>query len=221
MQKKYFSLALFIVISTVVLIAGCRNTKGDPGPAGATGATGATGLDLPRYKAGSISGTVTGTSALTSTAFTIPFAYSYFKEVLDNSVYTDANGNKHYTIKRYDSIADSYFLLAFWVDGQGVFNGSNATIKIIEKDATGNHFYFGTGTDPLAPASISLNSFYTYESSAITFNNTSYSASNDAVSFDYTIELYNTHNTTGSEATITGSVNAAPFQQSFRIASEK
>jgi hypothetical protein len=218
MSKRYLSFAILIAISTIAILAGCRNTKGDPGP---TGPAGATGLDLPRYKAGSISGTVTGTSALTATAISIPFDYTYFKEVLENSVYTDANGAKHYTIQRYDSIADSYFLLSFWVDGQGVFNGTSATIKIVEKDATGNHFYFGTGTDPLAPTSISLNSFYTYESSAITFDNTSYNASTNAVSFDYTIELYNTHNTTGNMATITGSVNVAPFTQSFRIASEQ
>jgi hypothetical protein len=219
MKRKYISFGLLLILFTGIILSCRKSDKGDPGPVGAQGSTGASGSNLPGYKSGSINGTYSGTTA-GGNAMAIPFNYQFFKESLENSVYTDANLNNNYQITRYDTLGESYIALSFYVDGKGVFYGNSVTIKSINKSTNNSFLYFGTGTTT-TPTSINLGSYYTYGQSAITFSNTSVNTTTGAVSFDYSIELWTGHNTTGNIATITGSINATPYTETMRLPSAK
>ena len=227
-NKKKFSKYVLIAFLFIAFLS-CKK-DGATGPVGPTGVTGATGATGPagqsgtvlKYKAGNIGGTASGTS-IAGNQFSSNYNFTYYKDATDNSVYTDANGALNFTINRYDSLAQSYFKLTFQVSSGGVYSGQNLTLKLLTPGASASAFnYLGTtssaSTSSVDPASVTLHSYYTYQSSSMTFSNQTYNAATGAVSFDYTIQIWSGYNSSTNMATLTGTVNTTVNKGTLRTA---
>jgi hypothetical protein len=219
MNKKYFSFGVVLAIVFGTVLFGCRKgEKGEPGPSGS-------GSKLS--KDGFISGTLEGTKSDES-SFDIPFKYEYLKEPSDNFLTVDSDGYKHYNITRYDSTGESYIKLEFRILTYAGQNGSvtegfgeYATVKTYSKQ-TGSaidNFYFGTcySGSPFIPARVSLTDYYS-KNTELELDNLKITSTGN-VNFDYSLILDSRDNSSGNNATITGSISVNPYEVVYRTGS--
>jgi len=236
MNKKYFSVAFILTILFATLVISCRQgQKGEPGPTGTSSTT-------PPYKSGSITGVLAGKTHTNDSLFTLPLNFQYFKGTSDNAISVLSNYNV-YSITRYDSTGNSYIKFNFSLDyydpnlPRTTSNSStnstttlvpeiyNTSVTVVSnrKLSTNKMFYFGTTKDIVNPfnvSSISLTNYSSGGNSTITYSNIVVNSSTGLISFDYSLELYSSDNSTGNTATINGSVSLTPYNVLFRQASQ-
>lgn len=214
---------IFAALVATVFISCRKGEKGDAGPAGTAG-------QLP-YKSGSVTGTLTGTSAQTDASFTENLDFQYFKTPEDNrhAIISGEGTEDTYVITRYDSIGSSYIKFEFsveyydgnqdGVDEPYIYN-PYVTIVSNKKAATGNGvFYFATTSsyyNPFDVSSVYLSSYSSGGNSNITIDNLTINANTGAIKFDYSLELNYYNNSSANNAYLDGTVNATPYDVSYR-----
>lgn len=209
MKTKFL---LILAIGALITINSCRKGEdGAPGPAGANGQSGAILVDTLGYISGNVAGTLYNGNSVD-----FNFRLPYLVGMSNNSMYEDSEGYKYFHIVRYDSIAESFMEIYFYIDDFGTFSGQTATFNIIQKNSNSSFTTIGSGGEVNYPEAITLNSFYTWGSTGITFNNASYNSTTGIVDFDYTLEVFSSQNTTGNKLDITGRIRTKVFTQSFR-----
>ncbi|ABG59201.1 hypothetical protein [Cytophaga hutchinsonii] len=231
MNKKFFSFAIILTIVFATLSTSCRKgEKGEPGPAGSSSTT-------PAYKGGSISGTIDGVTRLNDSSFSLKVDYQYYKSASDNrNTEENFDGTRNvYSVTRYDSTGNSYITFEFSVyyyDPNSFKTGSTSRsaelvpelsdvyVTIVSnKKQTGNKlFYFATVSDyynPFDVESVYLDQ-YSSGDSRISYDNLVINEATGLISFDYDIELSEDRNSTGNFITMSGKLNATPYNVSYR-----
>ena len=222
MNKKYFSVVFILTILFATLATSCREgKKGEPGPTGINSTT-------PPYKSGSITGLLVGKTHTNDSTFTLPLNFQYFKETSDNA-FSILSNNNVYSITRYDSTGNSYIKFHFslnynqsTVPVPQIYNTS-VTVVSNRKLSLNNMFYFGTTKDIVNPFnvnSIALTNYSSGGNSTITYSNIAVNSTTGLISFDYSLELYSSDNSTGNIATINGSVSLTPNNVVYRQAAQ-
>lgn len=234
MNKNHFSFALALALLFTVFTSCRKGEKGEPGPAGPPSST-------PAYREGFIKGTLEGTTSTKDSAFALNLDYQYYKDMSDNFtnvVRGEGTFNK-YTISRYDSTGNAYIKFEFSlysydnsdivIDDEGskkrttvlaseIYN-TRITLVTTKKLNTNNLFYFATVSESYNPfnvASVYLNDFDEGENSYIEYDNISLNSATGELSFDYSLRISSGENSTGNAVTMTGTVDAAPYNVQFR-----
>jgi hypothetical protein len=212
MNKKYFSLGLVLaIIFASASLIGCRKgEKGDPGPS-------SSGNNLA--KEGFISGTMEGYKSDDVTYFNLPFKYEYIKSPSDNILTIDSNGDRNYSITRYDSTGNSFIKFEFYIQTYAGQNGpvtaaygEYATVQSFIKESNTATFYFGTMStegDPFVATPVSIQNDFTNVTELL-FTNVVVNPTTGKVTFDYSLSLIGNDNSTGNTVTLTGSLSVNP-----------
>ena len=233
---KHLSIGIIFAMWIATVFTSCRQgQKGDPGPAGTSSTT-------PPYKIGSIIGVLAGKTHTNDSAFTLPLNFKYFKETSDNAISVLSNYNV-YSITRYDSTGNSYIKFDFSLNyydpsiGRIASNSStsrtttmgphinNTSVTVVSnrKLSTNKMFYFGTTTDivnPMNVKAISLANYISGGNSGITYSNIAVDSTKGLISFDYSLELATSDNSTGNTATMNGNVSFTPYNVVYRQAAQ-
>jgi hypothetical protein len=236
---KHLSIGLLMSLLLSVTFVSCKKgDKGDPGPTGAVGAVGSTGTkgasgSILQYKSGSITATITDTSALSNQPFTQNLNYQYFHGPSDNThTFIKGDGTTElYKITRYDSTGNSYITFIFNLNTYINTDNNNAVVTNIyntyvtissnnTNEVTKADFYFGTKTinslTPLDAGSVYLSDFSSGGNSNITITNIVRNATTGEISFDYSLELSPSDNSTSNNATMAGTVDVTPYNVAYR-----
>lgn len=219
---------MVLFISTSII--GCRTgDKGDPGPAGVSATS-----TKPQYQAGSISGTLTGTTSTTDDAFTININNQYFNRTEESFATTEDDGEsdpyQHYVITRFDSTGTSYVKFEFDLrtydnNGTPETNIENTDFTIVsktKKSTSDTIIYFATVSNynnPFNVASVYLSNFSSGGSSSFTYSNLAINPTTGLISFDYSIELGYYNNSSGNSAYFNGSLSVTPYNFVYRTSS--
>lgn len=229
MKKNFFLFALIPTMIVAIIFVSCRKgEKGEAGPAGASSST-------PAYTNGSITGLLEGTTFTTDSAFALNLNYQYYKGPSDNFVnLVNDNGNEfyEYSITRYDETGNSYIKFDFTLEYEDptiplrttslIPEIDNTRITIVSHKPLSNNrmFYFATTTeygDPFDVSDVDLNNYLSEGYSGIEYENITVDPTTGALSFDYYLEVDQDKNSTGSEATMAGTVNLTPYNVVYRI----
>jgi hypothetical protein len=243
---KHLSLAIIFAALSATVFTSCRKgAQGDPGPAGLSG------KPLPYKAGSitaTLEGiTQLNDSAFT---LNLNYQYfKEISDNTVATIYGEGGEHDLYNITRYDSTGNSYIKLTLYVsyyDDEVLIDTENPSVRIgdasnsrttaVEPHIDGayitlvsnkqlesnKNFYFATNTEYYNPFNVSSIELYDgSENSSLDYENLVINPITGEISFDYTIHIYNNDNTTGSSATLTGNIKAAPFNVAYREGSSE